>query len=293
MKEFISNTIPGPFYGVHLRRTDLTVGLSDLEVFNLAKAHPSTSFFVCSDDPQAERLATGHPNVLRREKKFQVEKKTKVGDWLALTQDDDGRMYFGNIQRNEDAVIEGAIDMLILAHSQIVGFSGSTFQKLAKTIGGIGTISKIKRPNEMHFFSAQEFEKQLNCNSKNIYFVNNIINNMIISGNGFQVSDLLKIASSYFKNEDLIDIYYIVGMDFLNRKDYLLGVLYLEHFLANKKNFAIGWLNLCFGYIKISNLPRASICLEKYIKINQESINNNEKSFFEMLKSKVINEIKD
>ena len=116
---------------------------------------------------------------------------------------------------------------------------------------------------------------------------------MIISGNGFQVSDLLKIASSYFKNEDLIDIYYIVGMDFLNRKDYLQGVLYLEHFLANKKNFAIGWLNLCFGYIKISNLPRASICLEKYIKINQESINNNEKSFFEMLKSKVLNEIKD
>ena len=135
VKEFITNTMPGPFYGLHLRRTDLNVGLSDLEVFNLAKAHPDSIFFVCSDDPQAERLAAGHLNVFQREKKFHIEKKTDADHWLSQTPDDDGRLYFGNIQRSEYAVLEGAIDMLILGHSKIVGYSGSTFQRTAQLFG--------------------------------------------------------------------------------------------------------------------------------------------------------------
>jgi hypothetical protein len=154
VKEFISNTMPGPFYGLHLRRTDLNVGLTDLEVFNLAKAHPDAAFFVCSDDSQAESLAAAHPNVFRRKKKFQIEKKMGNGDWLAQIQDDDGRLYYGNIQRNAEAVVEGAIDMLILAHSQIIGLSGSTFQIISKTLGEISPVILIEKPTSINYIRA-------------------------------------------------------------------------------------------------------------------------------------------
>ena len=153
VKEFICNTMRVPFYGLHLRRTDLNVGLSDLEVFNLVKAHPNEVFFVCSDDPQAERLAIGHANVFRREKKFQIEKKSGSGEWIDQTQDDDGRTYFGNIRRIEEAVIEGAIDLLVLAHSQIIGFSGSTFQTMARNIVRHDPLVNIDIPSMILFYN--------------------------------------------------------------------------------------------------------------------------------------------
>ena len=60
MQSFISNTLVRPFHGLHLRRTDLRVGLSDAEVLALVQRHPKEVFFVCSDDPQAEALACAH-----------------------------------------------------------------------------------------------------------------------------------------------------------------------------------------------------------------------------------------
>ena len=198
VKEFISNTMPGPFYGLHLRRTDLNVGLSDLEVFNLAKAHPDAAFFVCSDDPESERLAAGHPNVFRREKKFMVEKKSSEGDWLAQTRDDDGRLYFGNIQRNDDAVIEGAIDMLILAHSQIVGFSGSTFQNLAKKIGEVKPIIFLNKPPNMIFIAVKELVKLIKMGRINPEEIVSLAEKISDKGNYAQAIEIVETSLKYY-----------------------------------------------------------------------------------------------
>jgi hypothetical protein len=121
VENFIRSTLKKPFHGLHLRRTDLNIGLTDLEVFKIAQGNPDCSFFVCSDDPQAERLASGHPNVFSRTKTSYVQKKQGDDSWLALSKDEDGRTYHGNIQRNKESVIDGAIDMLILAHLASIG----------------------------------------------------------------------------------------------------------------------------------------------------------------------------
>lgn len=137
-----------PFYGLHLRRTDLNVGYSDSEVQAIVRAHPEQVFFVCSDDPLAEALAAVHPNVHCRRKVAYVGKRQAAGGWNALTADDDGRVYSSNIDRNAASVIDAVIDMLVLAHSEIVGFSGSTFQNMARLIGVQAPLLAMARPQQ-------------------------------------------------------------------------------------------------------------------------------------------------
>jgi hypothetical protein len=144
--QFVGQTIGRPFHGLHLRRTDLCVGYSDEEVQSIVRQHPQDHFFVCSDDPIAEALAAVHPHVHRRDKSAYVGKRNVQGDWMALTADDDGRMYHSNIDRNADSVVDAVIDMLILAHGAIVGFSGSTFQNMARLFGTYAPLVTLPKP---------------------------------------------------------------------------------------------------------------------------------------------------
>ena len=160
--QFVGATIGKPFYGLHLRRTDLNVGYSDEEVQDIVRRHPNDTFFVCSDDPVAEALAAVHPNVFRRDKTAYVGKRNAQGDWMALTADDDGRVYHSNIDRNADSVIDAVIDMLILAHSSIVGFSGSTFQNMARLFGSHAPMVPLGRPAaEIAFIAQSSFDRML------------------------------------------------------------------------------------------------------------------------------------
>ena len=143
---FIQHSLGRPFHGLHLRRTDLNVGYTDSEVQEIVRAYPQETFFVCSDDPQAEALASVHPNVQRRPKDAYVGKRNQEGDWNALTHDDDGRPYHSNIDRNAESVVAAVVDMLILAHSAIVGFSGSTFQNIARLLGVHAPLLSIAKP---------------------------------------------------------------------------------------------------------------------------------------------------
>ena len=151
---FVGTVIGRPFHGLHLRRTDLNVGYTDNEVQDIVRQNPSQAFFVCSDDPIAEALAAAHPNVYQREKRAYVDKRNSAGDWNTLTADDDGRLYHSNIDRNVESVIEAAIDLLILAHSSIVGFSGSTFQNMARLYGTHAPLVSLAKPDqEITYFS--------------------------------------------------------------------------------------------------------------------------------------------
>ena len=143
---FVGKTIGRPFHGLHLRRTDLNVGFTDKEVQEIVRQYSNEAIFVCSDDPIAEALAAVHANVHVREKRAYVGKRNADGEWTALTADDDGRLYHGNINRNAESVIEAVIDMLILAHSSIIGFSGSTFQNIARLYGTYAPIVPLAKP---------------------------------------------------------------------------------------------------------------------------------------------------
>lgn len=155
-KTFIEQYISHPYYGIHLRRTDLNVGLADSEVQMLAKKYPNEHFFVCSDDPVAEALAAVHSNVHRRDKTSNIEKKNLTDGWTAPTLDDDGRKYYSNIQRGADAVLEGVVDILILGQSRIVGFSGSTFQNVARMLGQYAPITNLPLPPAINHLALQD-----------------------------------------------------------------------------------------------------------------------------------------
>jgi tetratricopeptide (TPR) repeat protein len=150
-REFIEKTFPRPFYGLHLRRTDLNVGLSDSEVKSLAGRYPTELFFVCSDDPIAEAMAAANPNVFRREKKSHVGKRRSEAGWQAPTADDSGRIYHSNIHRSKEATLEGVIDLLVLGQSQIVSFTGSTFQAVARIVGASSKLSGLEKPMPIQF----------------------------------------------------------------------------------------------------------------------------------------------
>jgi len=160
-KVFIEGTFPRPFYGLHLRRTDLNVGLCDSEVQLLVGRHPDELFFVCSDDPIAEAMAVAQPNVHRREKKNHVEKRREGAGWQAPTADDSGRMYYSNIRRGREATLEGVVDLLILGQSQIVSFTGSTFQSVARLNGKRGELSGLEKPPLIHFTAVGDISRMV------------------------------------------------------------------------------------------------------------------------------------
>lgn len=148
VREFLRKDLKcEPYYGLHLRRTDLGVGYSDDEVRAIVTSHPRERFFVCSDDPQAEALAAVWPNVMTRGKRAYVGKRNDGGEWTAATADDDGRVYHSNIDRSSESVIEAVIDLLLLAHGEIVGFSGSTFQNIARMYGEHAPLVAVHRPS--------------------------------------------------------------------------------------------------------------------------------------------------
>lgn len=158
---FIRDQLGRPYYGVHLRRTDLQAGLTDGELKSLVTAHPDSLFFVCSDDPLAERMAAAHPNVRVRQKRSYVGKRSEGASWNALTLDDDQRAYYSNIERGAASVVEALVDLLILAHSVIVGFSGSTFQSVARLIGRVAPLIDLPRLPELPFLASNVCYRQL------------------------------------------------------------------------------------------------------------------------------------
>jgi FkbM family methyltransferase len=158
--KFITETLSRPYHGLHLRRTDLNIGFSDLEVHRIVSAHRDQLFFVCSDDPLAERIAAAHPNVEARQKISYVTKNDVNSDWLNPRIDEDGRVM-GNLERGRESVINAAIDLLILGNSRILGHSGSTFQSIARLMGDHYGLVDLNRPPALHLFSPNEISRNV------------------------------------------------------------------------------------------------------------------------------------
>lgn len=267
VREFIENTIQQPFHGLHLRRTDLNVGLNDHEVLNLVRRHPEATFFVCSDDPIAESLASVHKNVFARPKKSDVAKKYNADDWLAESHDDDGRIYFGNILRGKEAVIEGAIDMLILAHSQIIGYSGSTFQRMAKIIGESCPLVSINKPIALKYFSPTEIERQLRAKLLSSATLISLCNQIATQGDITEAITLLQQGCAHFEGSDYLDLLHVLGIFFLNQNQPKIAGLYLSEITDTNPNRYSSWLHLAYAnFLKLDfekskqNLNQLSYC---------------------------------
>ena len=249
VRHFISTTFNRPFHGLHLRRTDLRVGLTDSEVLTLVQRYPNEVFFVCSDDPQAEALAAAHPHVHARPKAHHVEKQTHDSDWISLSKDQEGRVSYGNIQRSREAMIEGTIDLLILAHSEIVGFSGSTFQRMARLLGDVAPLVPISRPARLPYFSFVEMTQQIERQLIEPMLLTQVCQTMAQNGDNTQALELMRLAFERMSDPQRAEIAHNLGVMLLNQNLPRQAALYLAAGLATQPQMYSGWLHLAYSQI--------------------------------------------
>jgi len=289
VQSFITNTIQRPFHGLHLRRTDLNVGLNDHEVLNLVLRNPGETFFVCSDDPIAESLACVHPNVYARPKMNTVTKKFDEKSWLDETSDDDGRIYFGNILRSKDAVIEGVIDLLVLAHSQIVGYSGSTFQKMARLVGESCPLVQIEKPNQLNYFSPTEIQRQTQAKLLSSELLISLSNKIGTQGDMQEAIALLQNGCAQFEGGDYLDIIHTLGIFFLNQNQPKIARLYLSDVVSNDSNRYSSWLHLAYSNFLCSDFEKLKENLIQLGQCNQQASSISDAQLLDYLTQKTQN----
>jgi glycosyltransferase involved in cell wall biosynthesis len=287
VRSFVTEVMRAPYYGIHLRRTDLNVGLSDQEVFTLVRQYPEAQFFVCSDDPAAEALASAHPNVHHRAKQHHVEKSAADRDWLAQKHDDDGRLYYGNIQRNQDAVIEGTIDMLVLAHSQIVGYSGSTFQRMARLIGEVAPMIDLARPAPLPYYNPREIERQIQAKLIGCETVIQAANTVGTAGDTNGAIDILQAAIAHFEGHQLLDVLHTLGVVYLNQSKYRLGCIYLERVVQKDGSRFSSWLHLAFAEWAIGNHDAAKVYLTHALQVTPVAVSDAENALIKNLRGQL------
>jgi len=283
---FMRDVMQGPFHGIHLRRTDLTVGLTDLEVQQLAMQYKDARFYVCSDDPMAEALASAHPHVHCRPKKHHVEKRTS-GEWTQTCADDDGRIYNGNIQRGRESVIEATIDMLILAQSQIVGFSGSTFQRMARLIGDVHPLLPWDRPAALAFASGQEVKRQLQARVMPLGHLLQICHQVGMAGRVDQAIELLQEGSKYFMGPELCTLLHNLAVFHLNQGQAQMARVHLQHLLAQETGRASSWLHLAYADLLVNDMPQASESMRRFAACGQGNASQADQALMDFLKPRV------
>ena len=263
VQSFITKTLMHPFHGLHLRRTDLRVGLSDAEVMALVQRHPNEVFFVCSDDPQAEALACAHPHVHARTKTHHVEKKEERADWISLSKDQEGRMSYGNIERSRDAMIEGTIDLLILAHSQIVGFSGSTFQRMARLLGDAAPLLPIAQPAALPYFSFTEMTQQIERQLIEPGVLLQVCQTMMQNGEAGQALDLMRMGFERMADAQRPDIAHSLGVMLLNQNQPRQASLYFIAVLQLQTMRYSSWLHLAYAKTLLGETDQAKQALQQ------------------------------
>jgi len=284
--QFIEHHLKKPFHGLHLRRTDLTVGLTDLEVFKLAQHDADEVFYVCSDDPLAEALASAHSNVFSRKKQHKVEKMVKGSDWTSLQPDDDGRVYHGNIQRGKASVIEAVIDMLILAHGNIVGYSGSTFQQMARLIGSESPLLNWPKPRPLMFHSPTELKRQISAGVLSSDALIQSCNQMGTNGHIADAIELLQFSTSKFNATELNSILHTLAIFYLNQQLPQLAQTLLQKIVSSEPNRASSLLHLAYADLLIDDATSASAAMHQFMALKQ-CVNDSDQAVMNYLLSKL------
>lgn len=286
--KFIELELKKPFHGLHLRRTDLTVGLTDIEVFKLVQHHSNEVFYVCSDDPDAEALACAHPNVFARIKQHHVEKKVVGSDWKSLQADDDGRTYHGNIQRGKASVIEAVIDMLILAHGEIVGYSGSTFQQMSRLIGAEAPLLTWAKPTPLTFHSINELKKQISAGVLSCDALIQACNQIGIAGQIADAIELLQFSTTHFKGFELHSILHTLSVFYLNQQLPQLAQIILKQIVASEPTRASSCLHLAYAELLIGNTSAGSDAMHQF-KVLKQNVSGSDEMVLNYLTAQLPN----
>jgi hypothetical protein len=115
---------------LHIRKTDFGDKVNDAELFRLVAGSPQR-FFVCSDDAEVNARFSQLPNCSVFPKTHFPTKRVKDAAWQAWITDTEGRQFPYNIERSQEATVEGLVDLLILSRTTPVRASHSTFFTMA------------------------------------------------------------------------------------------------------------------------------------------------------------------
>jgi glycosyltransferase involved in cell wall biosynthesis len=222
-----------PYYGIHIRNTDLIVGLSEYEILKITKKNNNNIFFLCSDSNDTEKKYENIKNIIIRPKKYYPEKLNSNNSWIKPEYDDTHKKCTTNIKRSMEATIEGIIDFIILANSNIIGNNGSSFQILAKLLklninetinsNKIQPIEHTDYNNIMENIENKDFDLLSFLNLIKLYDIEDRIY-------------LCELSLKYFTENNHIIIYYQLGADYINiNKD--KAIQYLKKSLSYNLNF--------------------------------------------------------
>jgi hypothetical protein len=241
--KFIQENFGQPFYGIHLRRTDLEIGLSDAEVSLVTKSNLSQLFYVCSDDPMSERIAALNENVRIRRKSSYVSKKNESGTWTSLTLDDDHRPYYSNIERSADSVIDAVVDILILAHATLIGYSGSTFQSVARLIGVANPLIEIQRPANLKVVCLGDCKRKLKSGLCGVNDIINLSQQLVDSGRVDDGIDLLQYSLNFFGNEESFPLFYNLAFFlFSTTERYKEALIFIDKAIQVRRNYVDAYI---------------------------------------------------
>lgn len=127
----------GPYYGIHIRKTDFGSRSDGAEQYSLQMVndHPNTTFFICSDDPTTEEKFLRHPNVFAYKKQDYVTPYVN-GGWNDTITCRENFSWSFNVNRSAASVVASIVDILLLSRAAAIVSPnvGSTFAQVAAMI---------------------------------------------------------------------------------------------------------------------------------------------------------------
>jgi hypothetical protein len=120
--------------GLHIRKTDFGSRVNEEKLYELA-ARSDKKFFVCSDDQEILSMFKILPNCIISESSSFPKKLNHLKAWGETYVDSKTGIQEYNINRSEQSVIDGLVDLIVLSNTSIVETSKSSFLQLAAIFG--------------------------------------------------------------------------------------------------------------------------------------------------------------
>ena len=151
------NNLNYEYEGIHLRMTDNEYLFNHKDLSYLEeeiRKQSNKKFFVCSDNPETEKIFSRFPNTFSFYKKYKTEKLFPNFDWRmddTPFKNQDGIDTVYNVERSVEHCKETAVDFLLLSYSNHFYISHySTFSNLSKIVGE--SLKENKRNKTMKYY---------------------------------------------------------------------------------------------------------------------------------------------
>jgi tetratricopeptide (TPR) repeat protein len=184
-----------------------------------------------------ERIAVAHDNVRVRIKSAHVSRKSGQGNWNDLTFDDDRRAYYSNIERGAEAVREAVVDLLVLAQSSIVGFTGSTFQSVAQMIGQVASLLPLDRPPELIFPALTDCLRRLTTGRMPLLEVVSLSEQLLTQGRQDDGLCLLQVALNHYYGINAFPILFNLAVALANAGRYGESEVFVDRALQSNPGY--------------------------------------------------------